>query len=267
MRMNPMKNAILAALLTTGVLATGAAPAIAEEVAATPPPAAPDSVSLGDDLYVRAIGDRLWLHVSTRELDGRPAASNGVIVAGEKGVFVIDTPWEDDQTARLLDWIDRAIDKPVLGFVVTHFHDDRMGGIRTVHARGIETWGSSLTAQRARKEGDPPPRHTFKRGVDLSTGTDRIEVFYPGPGHTRDNVAVWLPGRHVLVGGCMVRSSRTRSLGFIEEADLRRWPKSLANVRARCPDPVMVIPGHGPLDDMGAIENTERLLREQAAAR
>jgi len=65
----------------------------------------------------------------------------------------------------------------------------------------------------------------------------------------------------------MVRSARTRSLGFTGEADLEQWPRSLAKVRARCPDAEAVIPGHGPVAGMDAIENTERLLRESAAKR
>ena len=226
-----------------------------------------DSISLGDDLYVKRIGENLWLHVSSRELDGRPAWSNGVVVAGPRGAIVIDTPWEDEQTARLLDWIDGAIGAPVIGVVVTHFHDDRMGGIRTVHARGIPTYGSWLTAWRAKREGDPPPMHTFRDHVGLSTGADSLDVFYPGPGHTRDNVAVWLPQRRVLVGGCMVRGTRTRSLGFTGEADLKRWPASLGRVRERCGTAEVVIPGHGAIGGLDAIANTERLLRERGEER
>lgn len=267
-----MSTRMIPALVPAIVIAAWLTPAPASAAAAppdlrllfsgVPTPEPADSVSLGDDLYVKRIGPDLWLHVSARELDGRPAWSNGVIVAGPRGTIVIDTPWEDEQTALLLDWIGGAIATSVAGVVVTHFHDDRMGGIRTVHARGIPTYGSRLTAQRARKEGDPPPVHTFRDQVGLSTGTDSLDVFYPGPAHTRDNVVVWLPQRRLLVGGCMIRSARTRSLGFTGEADLKRWPASLEKVRARCAGAEVVIPGHGEVAGMDALENTARLLRE-----
>ncbi len=245
--------------------ATPAAAAGTAAATATTSSAFADSVSLGDDLYVKRIDEGLWLHVSTHLLDGKPAPANGVIVAGPAGAIVIDTPWEDDQTVRLLDWMKRAIPQRVIACVVTHAHADRMGGIRTMHARGVPTYGSTLTAEFARAQGDPPPAHTFDDHLSLSTGADSLDVFYPGPAHTRDNVVVWLPERRVLVGGCMIRSARTRSLGYTDEADLERWPASLANVRAHCPNPVMVIPGHGPIGGVDAIANTGRLLREHAA--
>jgi hypothetical protein len=34
----------------------------------------------------------------------------------------------------------------------------------------------------------------------------KCESFFPGAGHTRDNLAVWLPQQRVLFGGCFLKS-------------------------------------------------------------
>ena len=54
-------------------------------------------------------------------------------------------------------------------------------------------------------------------GTAVTVGT--IEVFFPGAGHTRDNLVVWLPEHRVLFGGCMVKSARGRTPGNLADAE------------------------------------------------
>ena len=56
-------------------------------------------------------------------------ASNGLIVRDGGRVLLVDTAWTDDQTAQILNWIKQEINLPVALAVVTHAHQDKMGGM------------------------------------------------------------------------------------------------------------------------------------------
>lgn len=76
-----------------------------------------------------------------------------------------------------------------------------------------------------------------------------FEAFYPGPGHTSDNIV--LKFRRALFAGCLIKALDAPDLGFIGDADVASWPASVRRVAARYPK-VTVIPGHGQIDLEGA---------------
>ena len=76
-------------------------------------------------------------------------ASNGLIVRDGGRVLVVDTAWTDDQTAQILNWIKQEINLPVALAVVTHAHQDKMGGMDALHAAGIATYANALSNQLA----------------------------------------------------------------------------------------------------------------------
>jgi glyoxylase-like metal-dependent hydrolase (beta-lactamase superfamily II) len=222
----------------------------------------PRVVALGDDLEVRELADGLWQHVCRVTSGGVTFTCNGMVVARGGEVLIADTAWNDDQTARLLDWVTEKVGE-VRYLVATHFHPDNMGGIDAVHARGIATYGLELTAELAKKDGHAPPRNTFRDRLDLVLGGEKVGVRFVGAGHTRDNIVVWLPERQVLFGGCLVKSADARSLGFTGDADLEAWPGTLEKLKAEFAEARLIIPGHGEPGGMELVENSLRLLRER----
>ena len=68
-------------------------------------------------------------------------------------MLVVDTAWTDDQTAQILNWIKQEINLLVALAVVTHAHQDKMGGMDALHAAGIATYANALSNQLARKRG------------------------------------------------------------------------------------------------------------------
>jgi glyoxylase-like metal-dependent hydrolase (beta-lactamase superfamily II) len=86
-----------------------------------------------------------------------------------------------------------------------------------------------------------------------------VELYFPGAGHTRDNIAVWLPRQRVLHGGCFLKSSTVGDLGYVRDADLGAWPASLRRLDAAYPARGIVVPGHGSIAG-DAVTATARLL-------
>ncbi|UII34410.1 subclass B1 metallo-beta-lactamase [Fulvivirga ulvae] len=208
---------------------------------------------------VTKLDSGLYLYRSYAQYEGNKVSANGLIVEANDSVVVIDSPWDNDQTTQLLDWIEVEIGKPVAAVVITHAHNDRIGGIATLHERNIKTVSSQLTKVYALKRGFEAPRKIFEKEITLSLGDYVVNVFYPGAGHTVDNTVVYIAPFDVLYGGCFIKSSGARDLGNIEDADLDSWANSIQNMRKRFPVPKMVIPGHGD-HAPGAIENTLKLL-------
>lgn len=87
----------------------------------------------------------------------------------------------------------------------------------------------------------------------------RIEVFYPGPGHTEDNIVVWIPSDHVLFGGCLVKALENVSLGNVADANTEKWASSIQNLQIRYPNANIVVPGHGRIGSTDLLLHTIKL--------
>ncbi|MBL6449748.1 subclass B1 metallo-beta-lactamase [Fulvivirga sp. 29W222] len=201
----------------------------------------------------------LLLYHSYGDYNGNKVSANGMVVVTKDSVVIIDSPWDNEQTVQLLDWIETEISKPIAAVVITHAHSDRIGGISVLHERNIKTVSSQLTKVYALKRGFEAPTKVFHKEITLNFGDHSIRVFYPGAGHTVDNTIVYISPYDVLYGGCFIKSSSSTNLGNTEDADLDSWGKSIENMQKHFPSPKIVVPGHGNYDP-GAVENTIELL-------
>ena len=216
------------------------------------------------ELVIEKIGKGVFLHKSFNQVDGFGlVSSNGLVVVDNRKAFIVDTPWTDRDTAALVDWIREQNYEPV-GSVSTHSHDDRAAGIEWLNEHSIPTFASALTNDFLKAENKATAQFALDDEVTLADGL--IEAYYPGAGHTRDNIVVWLPRSKILYGGCFVRSLSSTGLGYTDEADIDEWAGSVDKVLARYPDARTVIPGHGSSGDITLLMHT-RELAESASGR
>src|SRR5688572_11921413 len=78
----------------------------------------PGDVRVAHDVLVRRLAPGVWLHVSLGVFPGPGGRtwypSNGLLLdAPDGGTVLIDTGWNDTQTAALLDWAERRHRRPV----------------------------------------------------------------------------------------------------------------------------------------------------------
>jgi glyoxylase-like metal-dependent hydrolase (beta-lactamase superfamily II) len=208
----------------------------------------------------------VWLHVTTR--NGIPA--NGLVVVGKSASILVDSGWSDADAAQLFAFAARR-HRPVAAVVVTHSHDDRIGGAGLAQRRDVPVYALARTIEHARtpdppavnpsRPGEPPAAHgvgasaraavlaarPVRDGDSVELGGAAVTLAFVGPGHSDDNLAVWVPSARVLFGGCLVKSARSTDLGNIADANLAAWPRAIATLRARFPDASIVVPGHGPV--------------------
>ncbi len=196
------------------------------------------------ELTLEPAGEGIWLHTSVRELEsyGR-VVSHGLVVRGEGGAVLIDTAWGNDATEELLAEVRAATGLPPVSAVLTDFHADRAGGVEALLAADVEVHTSRGILDRIDAVVPTPPLPAPASALSLA-GVD-LEVFAPGPGHSPENLVVWLPESRVLFGGCLVRPFESRGLGNTADADLSRWGPTIRAVRSRYPRAAVVYPSHG----------------------
>lgn len=213
------------------------------------------------DLKVKIIEDGIYLHTSFEEITGwGVVASNGLVVLDNKDAYIIDTPISTKDTEALVTWI-REQGFIVKGSISTHFHDDSAAGISYLNSVSIPTHASKLTNELIHKNGQQQAKYSFDSTSHWLV-QDKIEVFYPGAGHTRDNVVVWMPNQKILFGGCFVKS---RSLGNLSDAVVESWPTSAENLLSRYGTARLVVQGHGKVGDVSLLTKTLNLAIEGVA--
>jgi metallo-beta-lactamase class B len=200
------------------------------------------ALGCGHGVELRPLAPGVWLHVSTQGGVG----ANGLIVEGDRASIVVDSGWSDADAARLFAFAARR-HRPVAALVISHAHDDRIGGAGLAQRRGARLYALPRTIAHARERHQPIPDTPVRDGDSVSIGGADVTLAFVGPGHSDDNLVVWVPGARVLFGGCLVKSAAAQDLGNIKEADLAAWPRAITTLRARFPDAKIVVPGHGPI--------------------
>ena len=74
-----------------------------------------------------------------------------------------------------------------------------------------------------------------------------LKVFYPGPGHTSDNITVGIDGTDIAFGGCLIKDSKAKSLGNLGDADTEHYAAS-ARVWCGVPKASMIVMSHSAPD-------------------
>lgn len=204
------------------------------------------------ELKIEELTDGVYLHTSFEEYNGYGVVSKqGLVVLDNQKAYIIDTPVSAGDTEKLVKWFEsRGL--TVGGSVSTHFHDDSSAGIEWLNSKSIPTYASKMTNELLHKDGKAQATHSFNR-TSFWLVKNRIEVFYPGPGHSPDNVVVWLPDEKILFGGCFVKP---KGLGNLGDANLKAWPKSAKKVMSRYGEANQVVPSHSEIGDASLLKLT-----------
>ena len=225
------------------------------------------NVRLGPDLEVQELVPGIWLHISYREVEGYGrVGANGLIIIGKNRIFVVDTPWTNDQAKRLDAWISKTFNRKSDMIIPTHFHADNLGGLEYFHRAGADSIALDKTVALCRKFDLPIPKRQFASLEIFRDEPFSLELFYPGEAHSPDNIVVMIRNSGVLFGGCLVKALDNKDIGNTAAANTGAWKTTLLNVKKRFSDAKIVVPGHGNPGGLVLIDHTtgivETYLRE-----
>jgi metallo-beta-lactamase class B len=214
-------------------------------------------------LSIQHITGDYYMYTTYGKLDdGSVYPSNSLYIVTQKGVLMIDVPWDTTQTRPLLDSIEKKHHKKVIACISTHFHKDRTAGLDILKAQGIKTYACAKTVAFCKQKMEQVPEFTIVSDTTFNFGNHTAQTFYPGKGHTSDNIVVWFPDAKLLYGGCFVKSVEATSLGNLEDASPKEWPESMRKVTVKCNGVKYVIPGHDGGISPKSLDHTLDLLKK-----
>lgn len=245
-----------------------------------------DEVVLSTELKINKLIDQVW--VVTHSF---PWESNSLIIkASDKELILIDTPYTNEATEQMLQFIEKEIKPKKITAILTGFHVDNLGGTGCLLQHHIPVYGSDRTCQLMdersaqtqklmltwlQKPGQEKyrnayaemkfekPDHIFpiEKGLFLKKGKLSFEVYFPGESHSPDNLTVYIKELNLLFGGCMIKSMESPNLGFTGDANLSEWPVSVKKVQEKYSRAKWVIPHHGGWGDTSLLQHTLDLFK------
>lgn len=242
-----MKHFILN-LTTVLLLSTGA---FAQQTIYKTPGLEIDSIAANTYVHRTFLNTKEWGKVSC----------NGAIFIDNGEAIVFDTPTTDSVSTELISWIKDHTRATIKAIVINHSHDDCLGGLAVFHRAGVPSYSSELTRELAKKDTQNKPtvpQHGFSKMLKLKIGKATIVNYYPGEGHTRDNIVSYIPSVKVLFGGCLIKALGSGK-GNLAEANVSAWPESVRTVKQKFPEAVIVIPGHGAYGGNTLLDYTIKL--------
>ncbi len=217
---------------------------------------------LSNALKITHLSGDFYIYTTYQEFSGTLFPSNNMYVVTNKGVILIDTPWDPSQFEPLLDSIYARHNKEVVLCISTHFHADRTAGLEYFRSKGIATYTSRNTYDLCRERNEKLAEFYFTNDTTFVIGNYKFETFYPGEGHTSDNIVIWFEKEKILYGGCLVKSVESQGMGNIADANLKQWRSTIENIIEKFPYIHYVIPGHFGGHSDQALVHTLELLKE-----
>ncbi len=191
---------------------------------------------------------------------GNIAASLGV-----DGTLIVD-----DQFAPLAERILKRLEalggaKPEY-VINTHFHGDHTGSNANFGDSGTIIAHENV---RVRLVGNDSPRDalpavTFDDRIRVHYNDEAIDVVHMPAGHTDGDAVVWFRGSNVLHMGDHLFSGVFPYIDVDSGGSVSGFMNNLEAARALVNSETKVIPGHGPLGGVAAIEQSLGLVRESA---
>ena len=240
-----------------------------------------ERVDISEELYVRSVQPGVF--VITHSF---PWPGNSMIVEMlNSDLVLVDTPYTPEATRQVIEWITSRLGKRRITAINTGYHYDNMGGNGYLIEQGIPVYGSNLSVELLKDRGEimramtldwlqapkfqrhyeahkslayiaPTQVFDIEQGLQLEFGDEIVQVYYPGPSHSPDNVVVYFPGRKLLFGTCMIIGGDR--IGNTSDADVEAWPVSVRRLRRF--DFNILVPGHGDRLDPGLLDHTIDLL-------
>jgi metallo-beta-lactamase class B len=208
------------------------------------------------------INENVTIHRSYEIFGNYRTPSNGLIIQTDKSVILIDTAWNDEETQEVLNYIKQKIRKQIVSCIITHFHQDRCGGVGVIYKNSIPLYMTEQTNGLLNKL-QQKYEYIKLNGEVLRFDQVSLNVKYFGSAHSPDNIVVYDERDKLLFGGCLIKSIDSRSIGNKSDANIKNWPIVLGKIKNEYSKFKIVIPGHGNHGGMELLDHTLKLLKEE----
>ncbi|MBL7810090.1 MAG: BlaB/IND/MUS family subclass B1 metallo-beta-lactamase [Saprospiraceae bacterium] len=203
-------------------------------------------------------GDFYIYTTFNRYKDSRVMA-NGMYLVTNSGVVMFDTPWDTTQFQPLLDSIQARHRQKVTMALATHWHDDKTAGLEYYRQQGIRTYTTIQTDVFSKKNGHKRAAFLLAGDTVFRVGQYTFETYYPGEGHTADNIVVWFGKEKILYAGCLVKGVDAKNLGYLGDANVLEYANTLKRVQQKFRKPNYIIIAHSDWKNKRSLKHSIRL--------
>lgn len=203
-----------------------------------------------------------YIYTTYNTYEGSKLPANGMYLLTDSGVVLFDTPWDTTQFQPLLDSIKWKHNKTVRWCIATHWHSDRTEGLEYYKTKGIKTYTTQLTDELSKKNNKRRAEYIIEKDSTFRVGQHMFETYYPGQGHTEDNIVLWFDKEKILYGGCLIKGAAAENLGYLEDGNVFEYETTLKNVQWRFPDPKFIIVSHHDWDDINSLKHSIEMAKK-----
>ena len=213
-------------------------------------------------LKISHLTGEFYIYTTYSTYEGNPVPANGMYFVTDDGIVLFDTPWDTTQFQPLLDSILLRYNKNVLLCIATHWHSDRTEGLEYYKQRGIKTYTTVLTDELSKKNNKKRAEFLIADDTIFNVGQISFEIYYPGQGHTTDNIIVWFNKEKILYGGCLIKGADAENLGYLGDANVVEYETTLKNVQKKCPAPKYIIISHSDWENINSLNHSIKLAKK-----
>ena len=203
-----------------------------------------------------------YIYTTYNTYEGSQIPANGMYLLTNNGVLLFDTPWDTTQFQPLLDSIKLRHNKNVTMCIATHWHSDRTEGLEYYKNKGIRTYTTSLTDELSKKNNKKRAEYLIEKDTIFNVGQYTFETYYPGQGHTADNIVIWFDKEKILYGGCLIKGTDAENLGYLGDANVIEYHSTLKKVQQKCPNPKFIIISHSEWDNIKSLKHSIKLAKK-----
>jgi metallo-beta-lactamase class B len=187
--------------------------------------------------------------------------ANGMYLVTNKGVVMFDTPWDTTQFQPLLDSIKLKHNKTVLMCFATHWHSDKTAGLEYYRNLGIKTYTTILTDKLSKKNNAKRAEFLMAGDTVFNVEQYSFETYYPGQGHTEDNIVIWFKNQKILFGGCLIKGADAEDLGYLDDGNVAEYEFTLKKVQKRFRKPKFIIIAHSDWKNINSLKHSIKMAK------
>ncbi|HQW92742.1 MAG TPA: BlaB/IND/MUS family subclass B1 metallo-beta-lactamase [Ferruginibacter sp.] len=203
-----------------------------------------------------------YIYTTYNTYEGSQIPANGMYLITNNGAVIFDTPWDTTQFQPLLDSIQLKHNKRVIMCIATHWHSDRTEGLEYYKQQGIRTYTTTLTNELSKKNNKKRAEYLMEKDTVFKIGQYSFETYYPGQGHTEDNIVILFDKEKILYGGCLVKGADAENLGYLGDANVTEYLLTLKKVQIKFPDPKFIIISHSDWNNINSLKHSIKLAKK-----
>lgn len=215
--------------------------------------------STNDKLVISHLTGDFYIYTTYNQYEDSRVPANGMYLITKDGVVIFDTPWDTTQFQPLLDSIQARHHQKVIMAIATHWHSDKTAGLEYYRHQGIRTYTTLLTDAFSQKNRHKRAEYLLAGDTVFQVGGYAFETYFPGEGHTADNIVVWFGKEKILYGGCLIKGVDAENLGYLGDANVMEYANTLKRVQGKCRKPRFIVIAHSDWKNKNSLKHSIRL--------